>query len=170
VTAAYCVNTVAQVDQATQRAYLSNVCVATAARRQGIAAALMTAAEDLARSLGTSTAAFKKQFVLAGFWACSSCSRGHLWGVWERTSQSDWGTPCQMCLNSMYRGAPADVYTGAVTSLPAGSKTHGEEPLFYMNTFAHNKSGIVYLVVPGLELSAGDRCQSQKGSPLWRYH
>jgi ribosomal protein S18 acetylase RimI-like enzyme len=35
-----------------RRAYLSNVCVATAARRQGVAAALMTAAEDLARSLG----------------------------------------------------------------------------------------------------------------------
>lgn len=42
----------AQEDASLRRAYLSNVCVATAARRQGAAAALMTAAEDLARGLG----------------------------------------------------------------------------------------------------------------------
>lgn len=35
-----------------RRAYLSNVCVAAAARRQGIAAALIEAASDLARSRG----------------------------------------------------------------------------------------------------------------------
>jgi GNAT superfamily N-acetyltransferase len=41
-----------QVDPALRRVYLSNVCVATATRRQGVAAALMRAAEDLARGLG----------------------------------------------------------------------------------------------------------------------
>lgn len=41
-----------QEEASLRRAYLSNVCVATAARRQGVAAALMTAAEDLAKSLG----------------------------------------------------------------------------------------------------------------------
>eukprot|EP00878_Enallax_costatus_P041991 GHUV01048935.1.p2 GENE.GHUV01048935.1~~GHUV01048935.1.p2 ORF type:complete len:182 (+),score=35.88 GHUV01048935.1:1117-1662(+) len=38
--------------QATRRAYLSNVCVATAARRQGVAAALMIEAEQVALDMG----------------------------------------------------------------------------------------------------------------------
>ncbi|KAF8072392.1 Coatomer subunit gamma [Scenedesmus sp. PABB004] len=42
----------AQEGQATRRAYLSNVCVASAAQRRGIAAALLTAAEARAAALG----------------------------------------------------------------------------------------------------------------------
>lgn len=40
------------VNQALRRAYLSNVCVASAARRQGVAATLMRAAEQQAQQLG----------------------------------------------------------------------------------------------------------------------
>jgi ribosomal protein S18 acetylase RimI-like enzyme len=38
--------------QAQRRAYLSNICVAQGARRQGIAAALMAEAEQVAAGLG----------------------------------------------------------------------------------------------------------------------
>jgi ribosomal protein S18 acetylase RimI-like enzyme len=41
-----------QEGQAQRRAYLSNICVAQGARRQGIAAALMAEAERVAAGLG----------------------------------------------------------------------------------------------------------------------
>lgn len=63
-----------QEDASILRAYLSNVCVATAARRQGVAAALMTAAEDLARSLG------EQGYYAQGTWGFVQAHR-HLSGI-----------------------------------------------------------------------------------------
>jgi ribosomal protein S18 acetylase RimI-like enzyme len=68
-----------QEDQAIQRAYLSNVCTAAAARRRGVAAALMKQAEHVAQEQGATSFSYYACLTTDGTSLTPSNGASHLY-------------------------------------------------------------------------------------------